>query len=62
MQVTLWSISLTSLAIVGLSGWADRRRARRQNLDDVGFVPWPLIMILGMISAAVATALALHTR
>lgn len=62
MQGTLWSICAGAAALAGLSGWAERRRARRKNLDDVGFMPWPLIMILAVIVAAVAAALALHAH
>lgn len=48
--------------LAGLSAWADRRRARRTNLDAVGFMPWPLVMILAIIVAAVCAALALQIR
>lgn len=61
MQEMLWSICAGAVALAGLSGWAERRRARRHNLDDVGFMPWPLVMILSVIAGAVAAALALHT-
>ncbi|MFM5914720.1 MAG: hypothetical protein ACKOPR_08250 [Chakrabartia godavariana] len=51
-----------ALGLAGLSAWADRRRARRRNLDAVGFMPWALILILSMIAAAVCAAVALHAR
>jgi hypothetical protein len=41
------------------SALADRRRSRRSNLDKVGFMPWPMIMILAMIAAAAFAAFAL---
>lgn len=62
MQVTLWSICAGSLVLAGLSNWAERRRAGRQNLDDVGFMPWPLVMVLAMLVSAIAAAFALHAR
>lgn len=51
-----------AVGLAGVSAWADRRRARRTNLDAVGFMPWPLIMILSVIVAAVCAAIALQVR
>jgi len=51
-----------TLGLAELSAWADRRRANRKNLDAVGFMPWPLIMILAMIASAVFAAVALNVR
>jgi hypothetical protein len=59
MQAGPWMIVAAALALVVLAGLADRRRARRRDLDRAGWVPWPLVMILAMIVAAVAAALAL---
>lgn len=59
MQAGLWTVVAASVALVLVSGVADRRRMRRRNLDRAGWVPWPLIMILAMIVAAVAAAAAL---
>jgi hypothetical protein len=38
---------------------AERRRDRRTNPDRVGFMPWTLILIFSILSAAVLAALAL---
>ena len=62
MQVTLWTGCATALAVAGLSAWAERRRARRTNLDAVGFMPWPIILILAMMIAAVFAAIAIKSR
>jgi hypothetical protein len=51
-----------TLGLAAVSAWADRRRANRKNLEAVGFMPWPLIMILAMIASAVFAAIALHAR
>jgi hypothetical protein len=51
-----------TLGLAALSAWADRRRAQRKNLDAVGFMPWPLIMIMAMLASAVFAAVALHAR
>jgi hypothetical protein len=51
-----------AFGLAGLSAWAERRRARRVNLDAVGFMPWPLIMILSILIGAVFAAIALHGR
>lgn len=62
MQDTLWIGCLSALAVAGLSNWAERRRHQRADMDAVGFMPWPLIMILAMLMAAICAAFALHLR
>jgi hypothetical protein len=51
-----------TLGLAAFSAWADRRRANRKNLDAVGFMPWPLIMILAITASAVFAAVALNVR
>ncbi|NBU83797.1 MAG: hypothetical protein EBS21_04185 [Sphingomonadaceae bacterium] len=62
LQVTLWTGCATAFGVAGLSAWADWRRARRTNIDAVGFMPWPLIMILSILIGAVLAAIALHRK
>ena len=46
------------VVIAGVAGWMDRRRNNRDHLDKVGWVNWPLIMILALIGAVMAGILA----
>jgi hypothetical protein len=62
MQVTLWTGCVAMLVLAGVSNLAERRRARRKNLDAVGFMPWPLILILSLLVSAICAAFALHIR
>lgn len=39
---------------------AERRRRNRRNIEDVGFMPWPLLTILGTIGTLYAFALAVR--
>jgi hypothetical protein len=59
MPDPLWTIASAALVVALLSALADRRRTRRRDLDRVGWVPWPVLQILAMITAAVAIAFAL---
>lgn len=56
----LWIATLAALGLAALAGVADRRRNERDDLDRVGFMPWPLILILALLAAAVLAALALQ--
>ncbi len=57
--MTLWAGCATAVALAGVAGFADRKRNRRTDPDAVGFMPWPLIMILSLIGAATLAAFAL---
>jgi hypothetical protein len=43
-----------------VAAFADRRRQQRRNLDKVGFMPWPLIAVMGTLVALFAFAIALR--
>jgi hypothetical protein len=58
-QSTLWIIAGLFAAIAALAFIAEHRRAKRRDLDKVGWVPWNLIQIFAIIAAAAATAFAL---
>lgn len=49
--------ALAALAAVAILG--DRRRHRRTDIDKVGWVPWPLVLILALLGAATCAAIAL---
>ena len=54
-----WILSAASAAIAVWASLADHARARRRDADRVGWVPWPLVLILALTLAAVFAALAL---
>jgi hypothetical protein len=62
LQQILWGGCAAAVTLAGLASWADRRRANRSDLDAVGFVPWPLVLILSILAAAVLGAVALKTH
>ncbi len=49
-----------ALVLTVTSVFADRRRLRRSNMDDVGFMPWTLITVIGTIATLFAFALAVR--
>lgn len=59
MQAPLWIIAGLSAAVAGMAALADRRRTRRRDLDRVGWMPWPLILILALMLSLICVAIAL---
>jgi hypothetical protein len=51
--------ALVSASMVVISGLADRKRHKRVNIEDVGFIPWPMITLLSVLGTVLATALAI---
>lgn len=47
--------------IVVISTVADRRRARRADIDAVGFMPWTLITVMAVLATVICAALALKS-
>lgn len=59
-QDHFWTVAaLLSASMVLISGLADRRRHKRVNIEDVGFVPWPTITVLSVLGTVLAAALAI---
>jgi hypothetical protein len=52
-------VSGISAALVLVSSLADRRRNRRANINDVGFMPWTAITVMSVLVAVIAAALAI---
>jgi hypothetical protein len=61
LQQILWSGCAAAVALAGVANWAERRRVNRSDPDAVGFVPWPLVLILSILAAATLCAAALKT-
>jgi uncharacterized membrane protein YcjF (UPF0283 family) len=60
MITSLWAqIALAMCALAGTAAIADSRQLRRRDFDRVGFMPWPVILIVSLIIAAFSTAIAL---
>ena len=57
----LWRLAGGLLVLACWSVWAEHRRGRRPDLDQVGWVPWNLIQVLAFLGAIAAAALALKT-
>jgi hypothetical protein len=52
-------ISVLSAILVLISSLADRRRHRRTNIDNVGFMPWTAITVIAVLSTVLSAALAI---
>jgi hypothetical protein len=52
-------IGVGASMMIALAALAERRRARRRDLDNVGFMPWQLVTILATFIALFAFAIAL---
>ena len=47
--------------MVCISAFADRRRSRRSNINDVGFMPWTALTVLSVLATVLAAALAIKS-
>jgi len=61
-RAVLWTLAVVGIAMGALGAFGERRRHRRKNLDDIGWVPWTIIQVIGLTVAAgsIAFALKLH--
>jgi hypothetical protein len=58
-QVILFTTSGLSFVVAIASALRERRRNKRDNLDDVGWVPWTAIQVIAVGVAAVTFGYAL---
>lgn len=58
-QLHLWTLAGGCFAIAAYASFADWKRARRDDPDRVGFMPWTLITVLSTLAALMLTAVAL---
>lgn len=59
-QNHFWTaLSIACALLVVISSYADRRRQRRKNIEDVGFVPWPTITVFSVLGTVLSAALAI---
>ena len=60
-QAGLWVAAALAIVISIVAGFADWRRSRRTSLDEVGWVPWSLVQILGFFAATIFAILAMRS-
>lgn len=60
-QQWFWSAGGAALALVVVAGVAERRRVRRRDLDDTGWVPWRGVQAAAFFAVLVLTILALKS-
>ncbi len=53
-------VALAGLFVAVYGTIAERRRAKRKNIDKVGFMPWRFIVFAGLFTAMIAGAVALR--
>jgi hypothetical protein len=53
----LWTLAALFGAVAALAAWRDHARAKRRDVDRVGWVPWQLVLVLAMMLAVVCGAL-----
>ena len=54
-------IAIIAAMVIAVSAFADRRRASRNDLDRVGFMPWSVITVLATMVFAVFAGLAIKS-
>ncbi len=59
-QDHFWTaVSIALAMVVVISSLADRRRHKRADIEDVGFVPWTMITVLSVLGTVLSAALAI---
>ncbi len=58
----IWiAIAVFSALLVLISAVADRRRGRRTQIENVGFMPWTAITVFAVMATLLAIALAIKS-
>ncbi len=52
-------IAVGAIVVAIIASFAERRRNNRMDVDQVGFMPWTLILVLSVLAAVFAASLAL---
>ena len=55
-----WTVAIVGALLAVVATLAERRRNNRADLERVGFVPWPMVMMLSLLTAVVAIGLAMQ--
>ena len=59
-QDHFWTaVSIALAMVVVISSLADRRRHKRTDIEDVGFVPWTMITVFSVLGTVLSAALAI---
>jgi hypothetical protein len=58
-QAIWWWMTGAFVSLVFVAMVAERRRARRRDLDRPGWVSWPLVLVLSLTGAMLCLILAL---
>ncbi len=63
LSAHLWVIAAFIFGcVVIISAIADRKRHRRVNIEDVGFMPWTGITVFSVLAALLSIALAIKSN
>jgi len=47
-----------AVVVAAIAAIAERRRNNRKNIEKVGFMPWPFVMLMALLFAAISVGLA----
>ena len=58
-QAGFWTAAGAALVLAVAAGLAERRRSRRRNLEDLGWMPWRGIQVTSFFAVLACAILAL---
>lgn len=62
MQQQLWVGVGAALFLAVIAGLGERKRKRRDDLDRIGLISWPLVQVLSILAALILASMALNLR